>query len=37
VVKEIVDLHGGSIEVSSQVGQGSLFTVYLPLQTGNPQ
>lgn len=37
VVKEIVDLHGGSIEVNSQVGQGSLFTVYLPLYVANPQ
>ncbi len=32
VVKEIVDLHGGSIEVTSQIGQGSVFSIYLPLQ-----
>ena len=31
IVKEIVELHGGKIEVSSQVGQGSNFTVWLPL------
>jgi signal transduction histidine kinase len=31
-VKQIVDLHGGSISVSSKEGTGSVFTVHLPLQ-----
>jgi signal transduction histidine kinase len=31
VVKEIVDLHEGSIEVESQVGIGTTFRVWLPL------
>jgi PAS domain S-box-containing protein len=31
IVKEIIDLHGGRIEVNSQVKQGSTFKVWLPL------
>ena len=32
ICKAIVDAHGGSIEVASQVGAGSTFTVKLPLK-----
>jgi PAS domain S-box-containing protein len=31
VVKEIVGQHGGSVEVQSEVGSGSTFTIRLPL------
>ena len=34
ICKKIVELMGGSIEVASQWGQGSTFTVRLPRQSG---
>jgi len=32
IVKHILEVHGGRIDVASQVGQGSTFTFYLPGQ-----
>jgi PAS domain S-box-containing protein len=34
LVKEIVSLHGGQVTVKSQVGEGSTFTVTLPIREG---
>jgi len=36
IVRKIVMLHGGTIEVESQVDQGTTFTVYLPLEVKSP-
>ncbi len=37
LVKELVELHGGWVKVTSEVGKGSVFTFYLPYvaQTGD--
>ncbi|MFQ6101555.1 MAG: ATP-binding protein [Anaerolineae bacterium] len=31
IVKEIVELHGGRVTLESQVGEGTTFTIWLPL------
>lgn len=33
LVREIVDAHGGSVEVASEIGKGSTFTIRLPAMT----
>ena len=33
IVKKIIDKHHGKIEVDSKMGQGTIFSVYLPMET----
>ncbi|MCA9961840.1 MAG: GAF domain-containing sensor histidine kinase [Anaerolineales bacterium] len=35
IAKKIVEQHGGRIEVASTVGEGTIFTIVLPLQSGD--
>ncbi len=35
IVEEIVRAHGGTVQVSSELGQGALFTVRLPRESGS--
>jgi len=36
IVKEIIESHGGMVDVRSQVGQGSTFRVWLPVAEDEP-
>jgi signal transduction histidine kinase len=33
IVKEIVELHGGQLEIASKVGAGTTVTLWLPAST----
>jgi two-component system, OmpR family, sensor histidine kinase KdpD len=35
ISKVIVEAHGGSLQVVSQVGRGSVFSIHLPLSANN--
>src|SRR5438045_876113 len=35
IAKWIVDMHGGSIGVESEVGKGSIFTIRIPLDSSS--
>jgi signal transduction histidine kinase/DNA-binding response OmpR family regulator/putative methionine-R-sulfoxide reductase with GAF domain len=37
LVKEIVESHGGSVAVESEVGQGTTFHMRLPIDAGSPR
>jgi signal transduction histidine kinase/ActR/RegA family two-component response regulator len=35
ITKRLIDLHGGTLNVESEVGQGTSFTISLPLEVGS--
>lgn len=35
IVRSIADAHGGTVEVDSEVGRGSTFTIVLPVESSN--
>jgi len=37
IVRHVVQAHGGEVHVASREGEGSTFTVYLPLTNGGPR
>ncbi|MBA4408054.1 MAG: hypothetical protein C0397_01365 [Odoribacter sp.] len=37
IVKKLIDLQNGKIEVESTVGKGTLFTLQIPYQKGDPE
>ncbi|MEP7049327.1 MAG: ATP-binding protein [Pseudomonadota bacterium] len=36
-VREVVNMHGGEVDVESDPGKGTKFSIYLPACTGQPQ
>ena len=36
IVRHVAQVHGGEVTVDSREGEGSTFTLYLPLANGGP-
>ena len=36
LVKRLVEIHGGKVEVESKIGKGSAFTIDFPVKKGKP-
>ena len=37
IVRHVAQVHGGEVTVDSREGEGSTFTLYLPLANGGPR
>jgi len=33
ICRQVIEQHGGRIEVASKLGEGSTFTIYLPMKS----
>ena len=37
IAKQVIDQHGGRIEIETEVGRGTTFNVFLPAKVSSPE